>query len=73
MCLTKPSTLLYSVVIDCSSLCVCSVFVHRHVMNELLETERAYVEELMCVLQVSESVIFTSRNYFILLCGRTFS
>ncbi|XP_051762011.1 guanine nucleotide exchange factor DBS isoform X3 [Ctenopharyngodon idella] len=23
----------------------------RHVMNELLETERAYVEELMCVLQ----------------------
>lgn len=28
-------------------LCVC-----RHVMNELLETERAYVEELLCVLQV---------------------
>jgi len=25
-------------------------------MNELLETERAYVEELLCVLQVSESV-----------------
>lgn len=24
----------------------------RHVMNELLETERAYVEELLCVLQV---------------------
>lgn len=30
------------------------MFVHRHVMNELLETERAYVEELMCVLQVSK-------------------
>lgn len=30
------------------------MFVHRHVMNELLETERVYVEELMCVLQVSE-------------------
>lgn len=29
------------------SLCAC-----RHVMNELLETERAYVEELLCVLQV---------------------
>lgn len=42
----------------CSSLSVCSVFVHRHVMNELLETERAYVEELLCVLQVSESVKF---------------
>lgn len=26
----------------------------RHVMNELLETERAYVEELLCVLQVGE-------------------
>lgn len=25
-----------------------------HVMNELLETERAYVEELLCVLEVSE-------------------
>lgn len=24
----------------------------RHVMNELLETERVYVEELLCVLQV---------------------
>lgn len=24
-----------------------------HVMNELLETERAYVEELLCVLEVS--------------------
>lgn len=23
-----------------------------HVMNELLETERAYVEELLCVLEV---------------------
>lgn len=29
--------------------CVCGC---RHVMNELLETERAYVEELLCVLQV---------------------
>uniref|UniRef100_A0A3Q3EKM0 MCF.2 cell line derived transforming sequence like n=1 Tax=Labrus bergylta TaxID=56723 RepID=A0A3Q3EKM0_9LABR len=28
-----------------------SLFVCRHVMNELLETERAYVEELLCVLQ----------------------
>uniref|UniRef100_A0A8D0CEX2 MCF.2 cell line derived transforming sequence like n=2 Tax=Scleropages formosus TaxID=113540 RepID=A0A8D0CEX2_SCLFO len=26
-------------------------FTNRHVMNELLETERAYVEELLCVLQ----------------------
>lgn len=25
-------------------------------MNELLETERAYVEELLCVLQVSAAV-----------------
>lgn len=25
---------------------------HRHVMNELLDTERAYVEELLCVLEV---------------------
>lgn len=65
MCLTRPSTLLYSVVIDCSSLCVCSVFVQRHVMNELLETERAYVEELMCVLQVSESVSsFINKSHF---------
>lgn len=56
MCLTRPSTPLYSVVMNCSSLSVCSVLVHRHVMNELLETERAYVEELLCVLQVSESV-----------------
>lgn len=28
------------------------VSVHRHVMNELLDTERAYVEELLCVLEV---------------------
>lgn len=28
---------------------VCS----SHVMNELLDTERAYVEELLCVLEVS--------------------
>lgn len=27
--------------------------VHRHVMNELLDTERVYVEELLCVLEVS--------------------
>ena len=32
------------------------MFVYRHVMNELLETERAYVEELLCVLQVSAAV-----------------
>lgn len=25
----------------------------RHVMNELLDTERVYVEELLCVLEVS--------------------
>lgn len=31
---------------------LCSPSVCRHVMNELLETERAYVEELLCVLQV---------------------
>uniref|UniRef100_A0A672ZEG7 Mcf.2 cell line derived transforming sequence-like a n=1 Tax=Sphaeramia orbicularis TaxID=375764 RepID=A0A672ZEG7_9TELE len=29
---------------------VCSVL-YRHVMNELLETERAYVDELLCVLE----------------------
>uniref|UniRef100_A0A8C6P6N1 MCF.2 cell line derived transforming sequence like n=1 Tax=Nothobranchius furzeri TaxID=105023 RepID=A0A8C6P6N1_NOTFU len=28
-----------------------SLFIILHVMNELLETERAYVEELLCVLQ----------------------
>lgn len=28
-------------------------------MNELLETERAYVEELLCVLQV---LIYTTEN-----------
>uniref|UniRef100_A0A665U0P0 Guanine nucleotide exchange factor DBS-like n=2 Tax=Echeneis naucrates TaxID=173247 RepID=A0A665U0P0_ECHNA len=31
----------------CVLVCVCS----SHVMNELLETERAYVEELLCVLE----------------------
>lgn len=37
----------------CLCLCLCfSLFPCRHVMNELLETERAYVEELLCVLQV---------------------
>uniref|UniRef100_A0A668AA24 MCF.2 cell line derived transforming sequence like n=1 Tax=Myripristis murdjan TaxID=586833 RepID=A0A668AA24_9TELE len=36
----------------CLCLCLCfSLFPCRHVMNELLETERAYVEELLCVLQ----------------------
>uniref|UniRef100_A0A673LWM3 Guanine nucleotide exchange factor DBS-like n=1 Tax=Sinocyclocheilus rhinocerous TaxID=307959 RepID=A0A673LWM3_9TELE len=31
---------------------MCLMSVHyRHVMNELLETERAYVEELLCVLE----------------------
>ncbi|KAG1956196.1 guanine nucleotide exchange factor DBS [Pimephales promelas] len=30
----------------------------RHVMNELLETERAYVEELLCVLEVSYTDTF---------------
>lgn len=39
----------------CSPHCIlCCVCVHfSHVMNELLETERAYVEELLCVLEVS--------------------
>lgn len=38
----------------CLSICLTlySLYVCRHVMNELLETERAYVEELLCVLQV---------------------
>uniref|UniRef100_A0A7N6BEK7 MCF.2 cell line derived transforming sequence like n=1 Tax=Anabas testudineus TaxID=64144 RepID=A0A7N6BEK7_ANATE len=31
----------------------------RHVMNELLETERAYVEELLCVLQVDTPLRWT--------------
>lgn len=34
---------------------------YRHVMNELLETERAYVEELLCVLEVSYTDTF---DYF---------
>lgn len=34
---------------DWRSICIPS----SHVMNELLETERAYVEELLCVLEVS--------------------
>uniref|UniRef100_A0A8C2EJ70 Mcf.2 cell line derived transforming sequence-like a n=1 Tax=Cyprinus carpio TaxID=7962 RepID=A0A8C2EJ70_CYPCA len=33
-----------------SIMCLMSVH-YRHVMNELLETERAYVEELLCVLE----------------------
>uniref|UniRef100_A0A3Q2R0R8 Mcf.2 cell line derived transforming sequence-like a n=1 Tax=Fundulus heteroclitus TaxID=8078 RepID=A0A3Q2R0R8_FUNHE len=34
------------------SFCVCALsVVPRHVMNELLETERVYVEELLCVLE----------------------
>lgn len=37
------------------SFCLYSLSVCRHVMNELLETERAYVEELLCVLQVGIS------------------
>lgn len=57
------------------------MFVHRHVMNELLETERAYVEELMCVLQVSEKTVSSfiykkqlqSGNNYILLCRWTYS
>lgn len=36
----------------CSMLSPSSCCVRSHVMNELLETERAYVEELLCVLQV---------------------
>lgn len=37
---------------DPSIFCLCLLSGCRHVMNELLETERAYVEELLCVLQV---------------------
>lgn len=37
-------------------------------MNELLETERAYVEELLCVLQVG----INSLKMVILLCGKNF-
>lgn len=37
--------------------CLFSLPVRRHVMNELLETERAYVEELLCVLQVCTDLI----------------
>lgn len=32
-------------------------FVSRHVMNELIETERVYVEELLSVLEVIWCVI----------------
>lgn len=31
----------------------CVYIPSSHVMNELLETERAYVEELLCVLELS--------------------
>lgn len=50
------------------SLCLYSLSVCRHVMNELLETERAYVEELLCVLQVG----INSLKMVILLCGKNF-
>lgn len=34
---------------------MCVLYHHSsHVMNELLETERAYVEELLCVLEVGD-------------------
>uniref|UniRef100_A0A8C8D642 MCF.2 cell line derived transforming sequence like n=1 Tax=Oncorhynchus tshawytscha TaxID=74940 RepID=A0A8C8D642_ONCTS len=36
---------------ELSTLCLTVLSLWRHVMNELLETERAYVEELLCVLQ----------------------
>lgn len=35
--------------------CAVHAPVHRHVMNELLDTERAYVEELLSVLEVSRA------------------
>uniref|UniRef100_A0A667WS16 MCF.2 cell line derived transforming sequence like n=1 Tax=Myripristis murdjan TaxID=586833 RepID=A0A667WS16_9TELE len=35
----------------CVCVCVCVCARCSHVMNELLETERAYVEELLCVLE----------------------
>lgn len=53
------------------SFCLYALSVCRHVMNELLETERAYVEELLCVLQVgisslnSYSLFFTSARKLI--------
>ncbi|KFP31385.1 Guanine nucleotide exchange factor DBS, partial [Colius striatus] len=36
---------------ETSSFPLVSFFVCRHVINELIETERAYVEELLCVLE----------------------
>lgn len=36
------------------------VLCSSHVMNELLETERAYVEELLCVLEVSARFLCVS-------------
>lgn len=41
-------------------------------MNELLETERAYVEELLCVLEVSGYCVihstFLHKDWIIPLC-----
>uniref|UniRef100_A0A8C5GC67 MCF.2 cell line derived transforming sequence a n=1 Tax=Gouania willdenowi TaxID=441366 RepID=A0A8C5GC67_GOUWI len=46
--LTMPSgTLPLSL---CVNVCVCVCVCHSHVMRELIETERIYVEELLCVL-----------------------
>lgn len=42
--------------------------VSSHVMNELLETERAYVEELLCVLEVSPLYIYSSISCMLLVC-----
>lgn len=36
--------------------CVFLFAASSHVMNELLETERAYVEELLCVLEVGTAI-----------------
>lgn len=49
--------LVAEIVHSISLFCLYSLPVCRHVMNELLETERAYVEELLCVLQVCVDLI----------------
>lgn len=47
-----------------SHLCVSSA-APSHVMNELLETERAYVEELLCVLEVSAAIPSEAPTLFV--------
>lgn len=48
----RPAATLFHLISQQTALLMLVCRVCSHVMNELLETERAYVEELLCVLQV---------------------